>query len=584
MIDHISFIHQVHFWPVIIGGILLWLLFVWKEWSHVFKARFYLHSFVGLLAVVSLIMLALKPTIQKNASSTIGVLLTPDFNQYQLDSLKKNHKNLKIVPYSINQSIGNAKDSVGSFYILGKGLAAFDFWQLEKRPVKIIRGYYPKGITKLNYPSAAFVGDDVTVQGSYSEGKKGNRLVLSSPRGTGIDSIRLGGLVEENFKLTMHPNVVGKFKYALVEKDSLSTILSSEPLPLHIQERQSLKILMINNFPTFETKYLKNYLAEVGHQVTIRTQLTKNKFKYEYFNTAQQAFYNFTEKQLERFDLLFIDFESYLGLSRTDRSALDNSLKNNGLGLFIQPSVSFFNATPERSDFSFVTAESLKTSLGFAPEVLVDKFPYNFKPEFGLEQIHQDKDQTLTAYQRRVNGRVGTTVLQNTYELLLKGHKEVYEQFWAEVVTRLAKRNMATTEWLQSSKFAFQDEPFDFKIRTTVLNPEVLNTDQTQIPLRQDMDLVNNWYGTSFPRTLGWQQLYLKNDSLSTYDYYVMDTLNWKSLRAFQTLEANQRHFDGTTKKQKTVQFWAPINPFWFFLIFITAMGYLWLASKLFSK
>jgi len=584
MIDQISFLNQEYFWPVVIGGILLWLVFVWKEWSDVLKARFYIHSLVGLLAVTSLMMLALKPTIQKSATSTIGVLLTPDFNQYQLDSLKNIHKNLKIIPYTINQPIGSAKDSVGSFYILGRGLAAFDFWQLEKRPAKIIKGYQPRGVTKLNYPSTAFVGDDVAIQGSYSEGKKGNRLVLSNPRGVGIDSIVLRGQAFENFKLRMNLNVVGKFKYSLVEKDSLATILSSEPLPLYIQERQSLKIFMINNFPTFETKFLKNYLAEVGHQVTIRTQLTKNKYKYEYFNTEQQAFYNFTEKQLEKYDLLFIDFESYIGLSRPNRSALHNSQKINGLGLFIQASVSFFNAVPEKSDFSFVTAETLKTSLGFSPEVMVEKFPYNFKPEFGLEEIHQYNDQTLTAYHRRVNGRVGTTVLQNTYELLLNGHKEVYEQFWAEVVTRLAKRNFAPTEWLHSSRFAFQDEPFDFKIRTTVLNPEVLNTDQTQIPLRQDMDMVNNWYGTTFPRTLGWQQLYLKNDSLSTYDYYIMDTLHWKSLRAFQTLEANQRQFDGTSEKQKTVQFWAPIHSFWFFFIFLTAMGYLWLAPKLFSK
>lgn len=96
--------------------------------------------------------------------------------------------------------------------------------------------------------------------------------------------------------------------------------------------------------------------------------------------------------------------------------------------------------------------------------------------------------------------------------------------------------------------------------------------------------MVNNWYGTTFPRTLGWQQLYLKNDSLSSYNFYVMDTLNWKSLRAVQTLEANQRHFDGTAQNQKKVQFWAPIHQLWFFFIFITAMGYLWLAPKLFSK
>lgn len=584
MMDQINFLNQDYFWPIIFGGMLLWLVFVWKEWSDVLKSRFYVNSFIGLLVVLALIMLALKPNIQKNVASSIGVVLTQGFNQEQLDSLKKAHKKLKVIPYKINQPIGNVIDSVSSLYILGGGLKSFDFWQLEKVPTKFINGYSPKGITKLNYPANAIVGDELVVKGSYSEGKKGNRLVLSNPRGAGIDSIVLNGLAQEDFKLSMNLKLFGKFNYTLIEKDSLATILSSELLPLHIKERKSLKILMVNNFPTFETKYLKNYLAEVGHQVTIRTQLTKNKFKYEYFNTEKQPFYNFTEKQLEAYDLLFMDFESYSGLSKTNLSSLWNSIKNSGMGLFLQPTTPFFTVAPERSGFSFITDKTIKTSLAFSPKLRLNKFPYIFESKFGLEQIHQYKNQPLTAYHRMVNGRIGTTVLQNTYELLLNGDKKVYKQFWAEVVTSLSKRNFTETEWHYDSKFAFKDEPFQFKIRTTLENPEVFNDDSAQIPLQQDIEIPNNWYGTTYPKRLGWQQLLFKNDSLSTYDYYVMDTLHWKSLSEFLTLEENQRYFNGATISQKETKSWVPINQFWFFFIFILGMGYLWLASKLFSK
>jgi hypothetical protein len=584
MINPIDFLNQEYFWPLVFCGFLLWGLFIWKEWSPVLKLRFYVNALIGLLVVGSVIMIALRPAIQNNSSSNSAMLLTRGYEQNQVDSLKEVHKNIKIIPYKINQPIANAIDSVGALYILGEGLLPFDFWQLDEVPAQIIKGYTPYGITKLSVNEDLIVGDDLVVRGSYSNGHKGSRLVLSNPSGGGIDSIVLNGLVKENFKLTMNPKVAGKFKYTLVEKDSLGTIISSEPLPLNIEGRNSLKVLMINNFPTFETKYLKNYLAELGHEVTIRSQLTKNKYKYEYFNTEKQPFYSFTEKQLEDYDLLFIDSESYVDLSRNSLSALRNSIRNSGLGLFIQPEASFFKLTKERSGFSFVPSKTVKSGLEFSSNAVLEKHPYDFKEEHGLEKIYEYNNNTLAAYRRMENGRLGTTLLQNTYQLLLKGFKETYEQFWSEIISDLAKRNYLQTEWIKSSRFAHQDRPFHFKIKTAIDNPTILNAEGMQIALQQNVDIKSNWNGTTFPTKVGWNQLHVKNDSLSKYDYYVMDTLNWKSLMAFSTFEENQRHFDGTYENQDKVKFLVPINQFWFYLIFIVGMGYLWLEPKLLSK
>lgn len=584
MNNHINFLNQDYFWPFVLGGFLLWVLFIWKEWSPIRNLRFYINAFVGLLAIVSIVMIALRPIVQENSSSNLGVLLTRGFGQNQLDSLKKAHKSIKIIPYKINQPIGNAIDSVGALYILGNGLQSFDFWQLDKVPAQIIKGYEPFGITRLGYKNNAVVGDKLVVKGSYSNGHKGNRLVLSNPRGVGIDSVILSGLVQENFNLTMDPKVVGKFKYTLVEKDSLGTLISSEPLPMNIVDRSSVKILIINNFPTFETKYLKNYLAEIGHEVTIRSQFTKNKYKYEYFNTEKQPFNSFTENQLINYNLLIMDSQSYVSLSRNSLSALHNSIRNNGLGLFIQPDPNFFKLTKQRTGFSFVPSKTAKSGLEFSSNVEMDNYAYDFMEEYGLEEIHRHNNNTLAAYRRMENGRVGTIVLQNTYQMILNGQNETYEQFWSGIINGLAKRNYLQTEWINNSGFAYQDQPFLATIRTSINDPEVLNIDSMQIPLQQDVDIKSKWYATTYPTKVGWNQLHVKNDSLSKYDYYVLDTLNWKSLTAINTLKENQRHFNGTYENQKQVKFLAPINPFWFISSFIIGMGYLWLEPKLFTK
>ncbi|WP_145758363.1 hypothetical protein [Sediminicola sp. YIK13] len=512
------------------------------------------------------------------------MILTRGYEQNQVDSLKKIHKSIKTIPYNINEPLGKSIDSVGAFYILGEGLQPFDFWQLDKVPAQIVEGYKPLGITKLNYNSDVIVGDELAVKGSYSNGKKGNRLVLSNPRGAGIDSIVLSGLVEENFMLTMTPKVVGKFKYTLVEKDSLGTIISSEPLPLNIEDRSSLNILILNKFPIFETKYLKNYLAEIGHEVTVRSQITTNKYKFEYFNTEKKPFFSFSDDQLDKYDLLFIDSESYVGLSRKNLSTIHRSIRNSGLGLFIQPDAILFTLAPERTSFSFLPSQRDKSGLEFLPNKELDKYPYEFKMGYGLEKIHHFNNNTITAYRRMESGRVGTTLIQNTYQLLLEGHKEAYEQFWSEIISALAKRKYLQTEWINNSGFAYQDQPFHPTIRTSIINPVILNSEEIEIPIQRDVHIESKWYATTYPTKIGWSQLHVNNDSLSTYDYYVMDTLNWKSLNAFNTRKENQRHFSGSMENQKKVKFLQPINRFWFFLIFVVGMGYLWLEPKLFSK
>ena len=57
-------------------------------------------------------------------------------------------------------------------------------------------------------------------------------------------------------------------------------------------------------------KYLKNYLAESGHKVLAQSRLTKDRYKYEYFNMSNKSNVGFTQEQLKPYDLLIIDGQS----------------------------------------------------------------------------------------------------------------------------------------------------------------------------------------------------------------------------------------------------------------------------------
>lgn len=583
MIDIFNFQHQDFIWPVVAGVILLFVFFVWKEWRSPLNNRFYLNAIVALIALISLAMLALKPRLLNSMQTNLGVLLTENFQEANLDSLKRAHKDLKVVPYIENQSIGKSLDSISSLFILGNGVRSFDFWQLKDMAAAYLGNTIPTGIIKLNYQKQETVGEKWVLRGDYNKPKKGHYLILADSGGKEIDSVRIDNSEQFDFVLSTILKVKGKYAYKLLEKDSLGTTISKENLPIKVLPKNKLRILMINGFPTFESKYLKNFLAESGNELKVRTQLTRGKFKFEYFNTKRSPFYSFSKKQLEPIDLIIVDANSYLNFSKESTQTIEDAMLEDGLGVLVLPDARFFRSSIKASNFEFLIQKSSKTNLSSWPKLSWDKFPYAFKRDYPIEKVHVSNEMILTAYKRKGKGRIGSTVIQNSYQLLLDGNTEAYTSFWSKAISDLSKRRKSTIEWSPSSDFAFEGEPFSFVIRTTEERPQVFGSNG-RIPLMQSPDIRELWNGITYPRNMGWNSINSKNDSTSTLDYYVMDSTAWKSITSYNTMVANKRQFNSRTNSIEEKKVLVPIYQLWFLLLFILGMGYLWFAPKLFQN
>src|SRR5690606_2672042 len=174
--------------------------------------------------------------------------------------------------------------------------------------------------------------------------RSGHRLVLQGPGGVGLDSIDLVNDGEPPFQLAAELKAPGDSVYYLTEKNGEGEIFSRDPFPVQVEMKANLRILVLNNFPTFETKYLKNFLAEAGHEVVVRSQITTGRFKYEYFNANRTVIGNLSREALEAYDLLIIDAASLRSLGSSYSGALLNVVGTDGLGVFIQPDEAFFSA------------------------------------------------------------------------------------------------------------------------------------------------------------------------------------------------------------------------------------------------
>lgn len=584
MIDNLTFLRETWLWYIGAAGAVLWLIFLWKEWSQSGKQRFVLKALIALIAVCALVLIALQPMIEKRVSKGVGVLLTKNYISQQLDSLQNQYQGIPVLEYEPTMNLRPSLDSIGSFFLLGEGIAAYDFWQFDEAEVNYLGGKMPSGITQIAYDKEYQIGDSLMVRGDYRKPKIGNRLVLEDPAGNPLDSIALLDSNSQTFKLRSPLSVAGNFVYAIVEKDSVHTVITTDPVPITVHGQRSLEILMVSSFPTFEKKYLKNFLAEDGHRLLVRSQLTKDRYKFEAFNREQGAVYGFTKENLATIDLLILDAPSYFGLSGASRRAMERAVSEEGMGVFIQPDPQLFNAASTRSYFAFSRSRSTSVRLEAWPRTPVSLFPYAFAKAALQYPILSGNNQTIAAYHLKGAGKVGTTVLQNTHQLVLNGNNDVYSYLWSTLLSDLGKQATRTANWEVNKKTARLDEPLSVSLRTLVARPEVIYNATAKIPLRSDIDLKDYWEGEVYPDRLGWNRLSIGQDSTAVFHFYVGDSSVYTTKETYDRTLANKRAFGQQVKKLSETIALEPVNRFWLFVVFVLAIGFLWMEPRFFGS
>lgn len=583
MIENISFQNSQLIWPVMLIGIAIWLLFIWKEWRRPLPKLFLVSCLVSLLTIAAVAMLALQPKTSFT-SNTVGLILTDLHQAKKVDSLKKLERGLQIFQYQENLSIESKLDSLKKIYILGDGVETFDLWQFENRAVTFIPNDIPKGITTINYELQQYAGESLMIHGRYNVPKKKNRLVLEDGSGKAQDSVIFKENNASDFILKTPLKSQGKFVYQLVEKDSFGTVLSRNNLPIQVVEKQQLKVLIINGFPSFETKYLKNYLSSLGHELVVRSQITKGRYKFEYLNTARKPIYTLNSANLKEFDLLVISSNSYRNLSNQTKSSIANSVSNDGLGLFLQPDANLFRLSEKNIALQFQSTTRSEIKLKGMSNQVWSTYKYSIAETLGLEKIHFNDQQIVSGYKRWGSGRIGTTMIQNTFEFQLEGKQETYRQFWSEIVGGISKKQTSLAKWGFSNMFPLKNEPLSFELNSSNKNPRVFHPNGNRIALKQDFDLPTAWKGVVYPRNMGWHELHLENDSTSTASFYVTDSLSWTALKRYQKQLANRRLFNHENEFLKETIQYENCNPFWFFMIALLGFAFLWLRPKFFQS
>jgi hypothetical protein len=579
MIENLHFIHQEWLWPTIIGGVVVWLISVVLFWFSSERKRFIIKMIAAFFAIAALVLIALKPAVTQKQNEATAIMLTSGYDKSVLDSLQKAKENVLLLNYDPRMVLSKDLDSLTTIKIIGNGVKNYDFWQFKSISVNFLPGKVPNGIIALNYKKRPILGENLEIMGSFNNPEKGHRLVLQDPGGAGLDSVVLNKK-KFDFQLGTSLKTAGKLVYRLIEKDSVGNELSENPIPVEVQPNKVFNVLIINDFPTFETKYLKDCLAEMGHKVLIRSKLTSNRYKFEYFNREQVPLSVFSQATLESFDLLIIDSQSLRNLPNSAKNGLEMAINQDGLGVFVQADITFFRGAEDLVSLKFNSDRNTTVRLDEFPRVALAKNSFVFEKTFGLETVQNSEAKIISAYKRDGKGRVGTTVLDKTYELLLDGKQDVYTKLWTELLSPLGKKEITETRWSAQNAVIYQDEPFTFNLYTNLTEPNVEVAEGDRIALKQDLDLPEKWEGRSYPNQRGWNRLSLAQDSTQGFNYFVDDSSHWKALSGYATMQQNKRFFNTENASVSRKIGLKPIDFWWFFAVFLMLMGFLWLEPK----
>ncbi len=540
-----------------------------------------------LIVMIAQTGLFLQPGYTTERSNSI-VLLTPGYVPASVDSLLALESDLTLLHASGMQAYRKS-DELASYsmlqqhgsairFIMGEGLPRFALDLIPEKNFDFIPGNFPDGIIELYTHTPVRSGRENVVEGIYNNPQKGTWLYLEGPGGI-EDSVVVQGSERQLFKLSFYPKQADSYLYSIIirsgEEDE-----HREKLPIVVKAPEPMSILFIQSYPTFETQTLKNHLASHNHQVTLRSRLSRDRYRYEYLNAPPRTITTLNQEVLTAMDLLILDGDAALSLSRSEVKALRDAIRN-GLGLLVVPDrLSSKDTNPL---FPFTINEVRTDTAVFYhndQKITLPALPVRVKQSSSVVPLLESSNELLSGYSFEGAGKIGFQVLQQTYRLSLSGDSLLYSQLWTPLIEDVARMTRTETKVEVLSPFPlYPDSPIAISF-ISGKEDIMLMADSLRIPLREDVLLDGIWSATFPAGQPGWHVL--KTNDGNGIQYYISEQGEWSALNKanqLRTTLAYAKKPERVVSGKSTIQ--KEIDPLIFYLMFLVSAGSIWLLPKL---
>ena len=531
----------IYDWLLMIGLVILLaiqLVALWKKKASKIKIG------LNLLLWLSICILAINPSWTKSVDTSKILVYSEGISN---ETIQKTKDSLKIGEVfsqkEFNRRVNENADfasKLGKIYILGQDASPEILSKLGQNPISWIPYFKTDEIQDIHW-------DAITRKGEMQE--VAGKIELSEPK---TIKVKFGNQVLDSLKL---PKGFSSFSLNFptfsIGRTSLNLELDQkllQTIDFYGIKNQPNNILFILSNPDFESKTLADFLGKNGNKVEIQTTIAKNTLNKVSINESDKTFSP---------DIII-----------TDPSNAENSLVKKA---FTEgKSILFINfENPELAAKSinqnFGTKWKLKRTSTQENRPISQELtahPYEFEPNILQKSVF---DYPI-AIQKKI-GKVGISLLNETFPLMLSGESLNYARIWQSAFQAL---NPSFDNNIEINAPIFQD----------VKEEIMLNSSNWQSKLNIENDTIKTTQSAINPasakaiytfRKNGWQPL---QDSLEVYvEANQSSSAKANLLKPYLKSDAILGGFE--QKLQVNLPEWA-----WFLIILLILAG-LWVEAKI---
>ena len=572
---------------ILVALVLLGL--VWVEVKRPVKAFLFFRVLATVMAVVALFLIMMPFTIfGSEKGKKVIILLTEGYHQDSVNQFLKNEH--QSIPQSDLNNISNeSMADVSTIHLFGNGFKDTNQVELPKVPILFHATDQQTGIQNIHWQDNIVSGSTLLVQGScLNTTKKPVKLIMYGWNQR-IDSIEIGAGKQQPFSFAVVPENVGRGIYHLALVAGRDSI-EKETIAYQIQPAKALKVLMLGASPDFESKFLKNWLADFGYTVITKTSVSKEKFQKTYSNAGQLNFENLTTALLDEQDLIISDEAAIQALPATELAILKQAIAEKGIGLLLNADSILSKKNFIGESFSLKSADSNKalikvSKLGennYAATINL-KHPYQIIEQKGMQPLYVDQQKRIfAAVSAFGKGKLLVNTLQKTSSWLLAANKNDYCNYWTSLINQVAKKESAEETWASSIDLPRVNESIQFTAQTNSSTVPQLTIQHQEIAAKQKALLPSYWEGIYWPSEAGWQTMIGTNGAIS--DWYVYPKGSWNTIYANKQISQTKAFLKNRVSNISTKDAeWhqaSPNQPIYLFLIFLFSMVFLWVERR----
>ena len=383
-------------------------------------------------AVAALAALALAPGRTVRRAGTRAVLITEGAGVAEASRIADSAGAALVIRQADSTRDGEAirerVPAVRELVIAGWGLDSARLAGLAGLAVSFVPSPLPPGVMHAAWPERLTQGDELVVRGRLED--PGGAVSLVAPDGS-ADSARAGD--DGSFTLRLRPRARGFARFLLRSAAATDTI------GVQVAPPRPLRLLVLRSAPDYEASRLRDWVARRGGSVAMRTRISAGRRRTEGVNAAAELPERLTSALLRQFDIAAIDAASLRALSPAERAALDAAVRDEGLGLLVDPEALPFAASAGRA-----ASRSGRIRLGARLAPAVTLSPATLRPSAapgaaGAVLFRNEAGNPVAGWRPQGAGRIGTTLVRNPSRWTLGGERELFDRYWAGLLGALAR-------------------------------------------------------------------------------------------------------------------------------------------------